>query len=324
MQEETIIIDASGAPEGSGGMQLYVRELITGWATLSPQTEKIVIFGPLWLKKYLRHAGVSYTFITWPNKKAIFRIIGQIFIAPIIFTVFKGTKFLALSAVASPLIPAKYITVVNLDWRHLKNPYEFSKAQILYRHIWKISGQRAANVIAISQKTLVESVRILNRNDVIEVSLGGNHPEKWTSEKNNHLQTSQVVVTFGHHTNKRPWLVISAFLKAIESQTAINNCELVVLGFPFEKLTEDQKRIISENPKKIRLPGFVSDLEYQKIIREASLIIMASSDEGFGIPAVEAGFFGIPCLVSNDSGLREIHGNKVTPFEPEINVLPKK
>jgi glycosyltransferase involved in cell wall biosynthesis len=317
MRRQRILIDASGAPKGSGGMQLYARELLLGWVE-SHANDGIVIFGPRWLKEELATGGSRFPFLVWPNKRAVFRIFGQIILVPLIFLFLQCTRLLALNAVASPVIPSKYITVVNLDWRHLKNPGEFSSAQNFYRRLWVISSRRANNVIAISGKTLRESERVLERHDVTEISLGSNHPARWRHKVMPTSGGPLSIVTFGHHSNKRPWLVISAMLAATKLWPPLVDARLTVLGLSTSNLSNDQRVTLAKFGSQIALPGFVEESEYQRIISGASLLILASSDEGFGIPVVEAAYFGIPCLVSDDSGLAEIHGNLVTPAEPEI------
>jgi glycosyltransferase involved in cell wall biosynthesis len=320
MRRERTLIDASGSPKGSGGMQLYTRELLLGWVATNAD-DRIVIFGPRWLKDDLAKGGSRYPFLVWPNRRAPLRIFGQLVLVPIIFLFLQCTRLLALNAVASPIVPRKYITVVNLDWRHLKNPSEFSTAQNFYRRLWVFSGRRANNVIAISRKTLRESELVLKRHDVTEISLGSNHPGKWKHKARPTLGGRISIVTFGHHSNKRPWLVISSVLAAAKIWPPLADAHLTVLGLDPSTLTEDQRKTLAEFGSRIELPGFVEEADYQRIISGANLLVLASSDEGFGIPVVEAAYFGIPCLVSDDSGLAEIHGDLVTPSPPEIGAF---
>jgi glycosyltransferase involved in cell wall biosynthesis len=67
---------------------------------------------------------------------------------------------------------------------------------------------------------------------------------------------------------------------------------------------------------RVDLPGFVSEDVYQDLIRNAAVIALVSSDEGFGLPVAEARFFGIPCIVTSDNGLSQIHEGSVIECEP--------
>jgi glycosyltransferase involved in cell wall biosynthesis len=122
------------------------------------------------------------------------------------------------------------------------------------------------------------------------------------------------IVAFGHHNNKRPEIVIRAlsFLPAeLRERT-----QLVVLGArgPYA----DELRDLAMGfgvLETLHLPGFVSDSEYARIISSASAVVMASSDEGFGLPVAEAEYFGIPTVITADSGMEDIHPNAIVARE---------
>jgi glycosyltransferase involved in cell wall biosynthesis len=42
-------------------------------------------------------------------------------------------------------------------------------------------------------------------------------------------------------------------------------------------------------------------------MQSTDLVVLASSDEGFGLPVAEAQYLGIPSVVMQDSGLAPIH-----------------
>jgi glycosyltransferase involved in cell wall biosynthesis len=129
-------------------------------------------------------------------------------------------------------------------------------------------------------------------------------------------------VTFGHHNNKRPELVIGAL--ALLNEPEFANLKLVVLGAKGEY--QSQLSNLAEEltvSDQCCFPGFVSEKEYQKIIANASVVIMASSDEGFGLPITEAQYFGIPAVLASDSGVGEIHGADVILAEPSNSGMAK-
>jgi glycosyltransferase involved in cell wall biosynthesis len=57
---------------------------------------------------------------------------------------------------------------------------------------------------------------------------------------------------------------------------------------------------------RIRLTGYVSDDERQRLYREASMLVLPSLDEGFGIPALEAMTIGVPVVASNRGALPDV------------------
>jgi glycosyltransferase involved in cell wall biosynthesis len=60
---------------------------------------------------------------------------------------------------------------------------------------------------------------------------------------------------------------------------------------------------------RVRLLGYVSDDERLRLFQEASMLVLASDDEGFGMPALEAMTMGVPVLASNRGALPEIVGD---------------
>ncbi len=68
---------------------------------------------------------------------------------------------------------------------------------------------------------------------------------------------------------------------------------------------------------RIRLTGYVSDDERQRLYREASMLVLPSLDEGFGIPALEAMTIGVPVVASNRGALPEVVADAGILVDPE-------
>jgi glycosyltransferase involved in cell wall biosynthesis len=54
--------------------------------------------------------------------------------------------------------------------------------------------------------------------------------------------------------------------------------------------------------------GYVSDDQRQRLYRDASMLVLPSFDEGFGLTALEAMTVGVPVIVSNRGALPEVVG----------------
>jgi glycosyltransferase involved in cell wall biosynthesis len=66
--------------------------------------------------------------------------------------------------------------------------------------------------------------------------------------------------------------------------------------------------------------GYVSDDERQRLYATASLLVVPSLDEGFGMPALEAMTVGVPVVSSNRGALPEVVGDAavlIDPVDPE-------
>lgn len=73
--------------------------------------------------------------------------------------------------------------------------------------------------------------------------------------------------------------------------------------------------------RRVTFLGYVSDERRIQLYREASLLVMASSDEGFGMPALEAMSVGLPVVAAARGSLPEVVGDAgllVDPDDPEL------
>ena len=68
---------------------------------------------------------------------------------------------------------------------------------------------------------------------------------------------------------------------------------------------------------RVRLTGYVSDDERQRLYREASVLVLPSLAEGFGITALEAMTVGVPVVASNRGALPEVVGDSGVLVDPE-------
>jgi glycosyltransferase involved in cell wall biosynthesis len=62
------------------------------------------------------------------------------------------------------------------------------------------------------------------------------------------------------------------------------------------------------DPNRVRFVGYVSEEERLRLFREASMLVIASADEGFGLPALEAMTIGLPVIAANRGSLPEVLG----------------
>ena len=68
---------------------------------------------------------------------------------------------------------------------------------------------------------------------------------------------------------------------------------------------------------RIHTLGYVTDVERMRLYREASMVVIASADEGFGLPAVEAMALGVPVVAADRGALREVVGDAGVLVDPD-------
>ncbi len=69
--------------------------------------------------------------------------------------------------------------------------------------------------------------------------------------------------------------------------------------------------------KDIIYTGYVTDEELASLYKGASVFVMPSYEEGFGIPLLEAMALGCPVVSSNAGSLKEVGGNAAIYFDPK-------
>lgn len=313
-----ILVDVLGAPETSGGMRSYAEELIVAWNEVAPDDELIVV-GDSWVRPAF--AGLeSVTPIVVPARTTVRRILSQLVRAARISSRSRCDAVLSVSPIVTPFVPRRKRFSVVHDWRHLYRPNEFSFAQRGYRSLWKWTALSASAVFAISEKTFVETKETVPKARAVLAENGRDHSRRWPEPSAVPHTGKRIVVTFGHHSNKRPELVIRA-LEFLESDVR-NGLVLVVLGA--EGLYREQLRGIARGcgvEPACDFPGFTNVEDYQALVAAASVVALVSSDEGFGLPIAEAQYFGARALVTSDSGVARLHGAGVVEVDPSAEAV---
>lgn len=68
---------------------------------------------------------------------------------------------------------------------------------------------------------------------------------------------------------------------------------------------------------RVRHLGYVSDAERERLYSEASMLVLPSYDEGFGLPLLEAMTIGLPAVAARRGALPEVAGEAAVLVDPE-------
>lgn len=118
------------------------------------------------------------------------------------------------------------------------------------------------------------------------------------------LNQRYILSVFHHFPHKNVKTLLEAFVKLAGKDPSI---ELILVG----STSEENKAFIRESMPdhvrdRVRITGFVTDLELGQYYAHADLFVLPSLYEGFGMPAIEALGLGVPTLVSNAYSLPEV------------------
>ncbi len=107
--------------------------------------------------------------------------------------------------------------------------------------------------------------------------------------------------------------VAEAFLHTRASRDS----RLLVVGAIGYRGTEIVRAVRAIDPnRRIRFIGQASDALLAGLLRRASFVLLASLEEGFGLPALEAMNAGVPCVVSDSGALPEVTAGAALTVDP--------
>ena len=306
------LLDVLASTVESGGMKLHATEMIRAWMEDFP-ADDLIVHGPKWIVE--EFAAFDCTLIISKNENPIFRSYNQLFRTALIARKHNVEAVISFSPIVTPFAGARLSVAFQHDWRHKLNPQEFPLPQRTYRRLWELSAKRADYNACISQKAELETLRFVSGSRTFLCPNGRDHARLWDLDGQKRHQG--MVITYGHHNNKRPELVISAFGVLKSNGKLPDTMRLTVLG-----AKGDYRRTLIALAKQenvidsIVFPGFVSDAKYMSIVASSSVIVLVSTDEGFGLPIAEAEYLGIPAVVSSDSGMAQIFGDSAIAVDP--------
>jgi glycosyltransferase involved in cell wall biosynthesis len=196
----------------------------------------------------------------------------------------------------------KIMTIHDINKVHLS----FSKPHKIRKHLDKIRRYMALcdRVVTISQFVADDILRFIPEvKDKLSVIYNG---------------ADELIVPDGHqpvYQPKKPFLFTIGLLSVqkgfhyIPSLLAGNDYELVIAGIE----TPHKARIIEEAEKygcldRLTITGPVSDDDKAWYYKNCSAFVFPSIAEGFGLPVIEAMYFGKPVFLARSTSLPEVGG----------------
>lgn len=121
------------------------------------------------------------------------------------------------------------------------------------------------------------------------------------------------------------WLYVGNFYphknipRLLEAYGALDEAPILVLKGPQDAFVNEIKSLVGKlglNKKVIFLHDRLTGVEMRDLIKDASLLIQPSLEEGFGLPPLEASFLKVPVVVSKLPIFDEILGKNYLSFDP--------
>jgi len=208
---------------------------------------------------------------------------------------------------------ARLVTVHDLDF--LDHP-ERTRAEIRrdYAELAPVHARRADAVIAVSRFTAGEVQRRLGipRERIVIASPGA---PAWAPRREA-VPGGPILFVGTLEPRKNVGTLLSAYAELVRQMPGAP--ELWLVG----KATEAARpflRAIGEPPLagRVKQLGYIGGDRRYDLYARASMLVLPSYLEGFGMPALEAMTAGVPVIVSNRGALPEVTGGAAQVVEPE-------
>lgn len=145
-------------------------------------------------------------------------------------------------------------------------------------------------------------------------------PDKSILNKFNLQQSNYILHVGSMFKRKNIPSLVHAF-KQLKTTTG-SSVKLVLAGPPSASKGSNDFELVLQAiedtglEKEIVLTGYLSDPELAGIYANALMYVFPSTNEGFGIPILEAFAYNLPVLVANNTCLPEVGGDAVLTFDP--------
>jgi len=328
-----------------GGVEVYLRNLLTSLHQLDQQNEYVVLVsekaaGTLQLPGNNFHEVV----ISVPTGRLAFvrqRVVNKLrrsllnisdqtplreqWLAKQISNLDVDLVHYPFSYIFPPVNNSRPAVLTFWDMQHEVYPQFFTEYEIqLRRRLYEPSAHRADHIIVPSRYTLDTLIQRYgihpDKISLINFGVGSNFPRSVTPaqvmqlRQKYELHTPIIIYPAATYPHKNHVNLIEAFKRLINQ---VPDIQLVLTG---AKMTRESELVDSINASgvghRIKRLGFLPAREIPILYATAELLVFPSLFEGYGIPVIEAMHIGCPVVCSNACSLPELVGSAALLFEP--------
>ena len=184
-----------------------------------------------------------------------------------------------------------------------------------YRLFLPILAKRVKQVFTPSEYVKRKVIRRFGIQNVIVTPNGVNRSLFHPGAKQNRLDLPECYVLFVGTLEPRKNL--SLLLHAWnEIKDEFKETRLIIVGVSGSAFRGIR---LSHEAERVHFPGYVDDETLAGLYANATLFVLPSQEEGFGLPALEAMASGTPVIVSNGGALPEVVGEAGLTFTLECH-----
>lgn len=203
------------------------------------------------------------------------------------------------------------------DLKYIRHPEFFPELSWLKRVYMRMMIQqsldRAKKIISVSQATKDDLLSLFNVNEdkICVIPHGVTQTENSVSEKNDDallrfgIEKPYILFVGERRPHKNLVRLVQAF-KVLNDRVK-GQVGLVIAGKTYKDYDAPEKTAVQCGiQEKVVFTDYVTDAELESLYKQASMLILPSLYEGFGLPLLEAMKRSIPVLGSNCTSIPEV------------------
>lgn len=204
----------------------------------------------------------------------------------------------------------------------VKNKYSFFRS-IYVKLLSKKAARISDKIITVSEFSRLDIARIANvEKSKIEV-IYNFIPELNVTSNNNAEAYFVTICTIEPGKNIENMIIgFDKFLKSNEKHSHYKYIIVGQFGWDYESIITLIHKLKLKD--KVKMTGYLEDIQKNIILQNCTGMIYLSKYEGFGIPPLEAMYFGKVSIVSNTSSLPEVVGKAGIIQDPDDTELLKE
>jgi glycosyltransferase involved in cell wall biosynthesis len=302
-----ILIDYRPALRERTGVGEYAHELVSALAPMLGPADTLTLFSSSWKDRLAPGTVPATTVVDARVPVRLLNLSWHRFEFPPVDW-FAGAHDVvhALHPIAIPSRrAASIVTVHDLDF--LDHP-ERTRAEIRrdYQTLAPVHARAAQRVVTVSQFTASEVVRRLgvDRSRIVVCPPGA---PAW-APRTTSSPSGPILFMGTLEPRKNVGVLLEAYARL---RSLVPQAPRLVLAGHASPSADVWLRQLSQPPFAGHVDhlGYVAGLRRQELYREASMLVLPSLLEGFGLPVLEAMTVGVPVIVSDRGALPEVAGD---------------